>query len=151
MIINNLFYIITTVWLATISGVLIWFVLRLNAIIKGSDGKGLLRTLDNITKIEKENKEVLDKLIKDLAKLAEDGHLHIQKVGLVRFNPFNETGGDHSFSLALLDGKDQGFVITGLHTRERTRLYVKPVNNLKSEYELSNEEKKALEKASKKR
>jgi len=72
---------------------------------------------------------------------------HFQKLGLIRFNPFNETGGNNSFSLVLLDGKNNGWVMTGLHTRERTRLYVKPIKNLKSEYELSDEEKKALEKA----
>lgn len=73
--------------------------------------------------------------------------MNVQKIGLVRFNPFNETGGDHSFSLALLDGNGNGFVMTGLHTRERTRLYIKPIRNLKSEYELSQEEQKAIKEA----
>ena len=63
---------------------------------------------------------------------------------MVRFNPFSEMGGDHSFSVALLDGHDTGIIITGLHTRERTRVYIKPVNKGKSEYDLSKEELKAL-------
>ena len=49
--------------------------------------------------------------------------------------------------MAMLNGKDTGVVITGLHTRERTRLYVKPISRGKSEYELSLEEKKAIAKA----
>jgi len=55
--------------------------------------------------------------------------------------------GDHSFSLALLDGKDTGVVITGLHTRERTRVYMKAIKAGKGEHELSEDEKKALAKA----
>jgi hypothetical protein len=68
-------------------------------------------------------------------------------VGLIRFNPFNEIGGDHSFSLAILDGGDNGIIITGLHTRDRTRIYAKQVNKGKSDLELSTEEQKALLKA----
>ncbi len=82
-----------------------------------------------------------------LSFLEGDGKRHIQKVGLVRFNPFKELGGDHSFSLAILDGEDSGVIITGLHTRDRTRVYMKKVYKGKSEYDLSTEEKKALESA----
>jgi hypothetical protein len=73
----------------------------------------------------------------------------IQHIGLVRYNPFNETGGDHSFSLALLDRNNNGFVLTCLHTRDRTRVYLKPTVNGESSYELSTEEKKALKEANK--
>ena len=58
-------------------------------------------------------------------------------------------GGDHSFSVALLNGKGTGIIITGLHTRERTRVYVKDIKQGKSEVELSQEEKKALRLAQK--
>ena len=71
----------------------------------------------------------------------------MQKYGFVRFNPFGDMGGDHSFCLALLNGKHTGFVLTGLHTRERTRVYVKHIKRGKSEYDLSKEERKALEQA----
>ena len=84
-----------------------------------------------------------------LAVLEEDGKSHIQKVGLARFNPFKELGGDHSFSLAILDSRDSGVVITSLHTRDRTRVYMKDIKKGKSDSELSAEEKKALSKAQK--
>ena len=84
-----------------------------------------------------------------LAVLEEDGKSHIQKVGLARFNPFKELGGDHSFSLAILDSRDSGVVITSLHTRDRTRVYMKNIKKGKSDSELSAEEKKALSKAQK--
>lgn len=73
---------------------------------------------------------------------------HIQKVGLVRFNPFPDTGGDQSFSLAILDGHDDGFVISSLHGRDYTRIFAKPVKNGKGEkFELSQEEQLAITKA----
>lgn len=81
--------------------------------------------------------------------LEKDGISHVQKIGLVRFNPFRELGGDHSFSLAILDGSDSGVVITGLHTRDRTRIYMKDIKKGKTNLELSNEERKALVEAQK--
>lgn len=71
----------------------------------------------------------------------------VQKVGMVRFNPFSEVGGDQSFSVALLDGSNNGIVITSLYIREGNRVYGKPVNNGQSKYQLSDEENKAVEKA----
>ena len=71
-------------------------------------------------------------------------HNYVQRVGLIKFNPFNESGGDHSFSLALLDGDKNGIIITSLHTRERTRLYLKEVFSGKVKVKLSEEEEKAL-------
>jgi hypothetical protein len=68
-------------------------------------------------------------------------------VGIVRFNPFSEVGGDQSFSIALLNENDDGVVITSLYTRQENRVYGKPIKNSQSEYSLSEEEKKAIEKA----
>jgi hypothetical protein len=99
--------------------------------------------------------EVTSKEIAEIGKridyLEEDGKLHVQKIGLVRFNPFKELGGDHSFSLAILDAQDSGIVITSLHTRDRTRVYMKDVKKGKSDSELSVEEKRALSNAEKRR
>lgn len=69
----------------------------------------------------------------------------VQKIGVVRFNPFSNTGGDQSFALAFLDGQDSGIVVLSLHGREGTRIYVKPIKVGKSLYELSKEEKQAIE------
>lgn len=73
-----------------------------------------------------------------------------QRMGFVRFNPFAETGGDQSFSVSLLDAKGSGIVFTGLHTREKTRVYAKPIVNGVSKSTLSKEEQKAIEIAMKK-
>jgi hypothetical protein len=89
----------------------------------------------------------IDRLSQSLEKLQDEMMGGYQKTGLIRFNPFKEIGGDQSFSLALLDGENSGFVITGLYGRELNRVYVKPIKKGKSTYSLSEEEKKAIEKA----
>jgi len=71
----------------------------------------------------------------------------IQKVGLVRFNPFGDTGGDQSFAIALLDVHNNGFVISSLHGRGGTRMYAKKVDKGTSAHHLSEDEKKALAQA----
>ena len=83
----------------------------------------------------------------ELKKLQEKNISNIQGIGMVRFNPFKETGSDQSFSLAILDGNDSGVVITSLYTREENRVYGKSVKEGKSEYQLSEEEKRAIDKA----
>ena len=71
----------------------------------------------------------------------------LQKVGIVRFNPFKEIGGDQSFSIAVLDADNNGFVITSHYGRESNRVYAKPVGNGNSSYPLSKEEQEAINKA----
>lgn len=88
-----------------------------------------------------------EKLSEELENLKKEGRFAVQKVGIVRFNPFSGVGGDQSFSIALLDGNDNGMVITSLYTREGNRIYGKPVKSSSSEYLLSGEEKQAIEKA----
>lgn len=68
-------------------------------------------------------------------------------VGIVRFNPFQETGGDQSFSVAFLDDEGNGVVITSLYSRDGTRVYAKPIQNGQSPYPLMDEEIEALRRA----
>ncbi len=71
----------------------------------------------------------------------------IQRVGVVRFNPFADTGGDQSFAIALLDDKGGGVVLSGLYARGGVRVYAKPVSGGRSEYTLSTEEQQAIAQA----
>jgi len=89
----------------------------------------------------------LEKISQEIENLKKESKFSIQKVGIVRFNPFSKVGGDQSFSIALLDGNNSGIVITSLYTREGNRVYGKPINNGKSQYSLSQEEIKAVEAA----
>jgi hypothetical protein len=71
----------------------------------------------------------------------------LQWTGVVRYNPFEDTGGDQSFAIALVDGEGNGVVISSLHSREQTRVYAKPLRNWDSTYQLSEEEKEAIARA----
>ena len=67
----------------------------------------------------------------------------LQHVGLVRFNPFEDTGSDQSFVVALLDAQHDGFVVSSRHGRGSTRVFAKPVSAGVSTHQLSNEEGEA--------
>jgi hypothetical protein len=92
-------------------------------------------------------KEKFEEISKELRSLKENDNFCMQKIGMIRFNPFKEVGGDQSFSLAVLDGKDNGFVITSYYSRKENRIYGKPLKNGQSDYPLSNEEVSAIDKA----
>jgi len=91
--------------------------------------------------------EKYKELSEELKKTEKENMSNFQKIGVVRFNPFKEVGSDQSFSIAILDGNDNGVVITSLYTRDESRVYGKPIKAGVSEYNLSDEEKKAIEKA----
>lgn len=132
------------IWLFVLSVYVAKIVTSLQKLTKGLDNGNLINVLNKILKKEKTNRDDIASLNKGLDRLVSEVEGHTQKVGLVKFNPFKELGGEHSFSLALLNGKNTGIIITSLHTRERTRVYIKEVKNGKIAYDLSTEEKQAL-------
>ena len=104
--------------------------------------------LEGVLKQTHTAKTDIAKLKEQYATIEQQGQFHIQKIGLLRFNPFKDTGGDQSFILALLDAKETGVVISGLYSRSGTRWYAKKVINGRGvEYELSEEEKKTIKEA----
>jgi len=98
---------------------------------------------EELSKLKEENKKIKE----EVRKLKEEKKLFLQNIGVVRFNPFSDEGGNQSFSLALLSGEGNGVAITSLYTKEGNRIYGKPVKNGKSEYSLSKEEEKAIQAA----
>jgi hypothetical protein len=70
--------------------------------------------------------------------------LALQKVGVVRFNPFQDSGGDQSFAIAVLDQGGSGVVLSSLHGRAETRIFAKQVTNGRSKHSLSDEEQQAI-------
>lgn len=133
MNINLILTVIAIVWLIVLTGFMVWTYSIFKDLIKISKNKEFSNNTKEIKSIWSEVN-----LIKDSSKL------NLQKIGLVKFNPFNEAGGNNSFSLTLLDGNKNGIIITSLHARERTRLYLKEVIEGKAKIELSNEESKSL-------
>ena len=101
----------------------------------------LRKYLDDVKEIKKDNSEIkayYTKLDSDIASC-------IQKVGLVRYNAFKDVGSDLSFAIALLDRNNNGVVLNGLYGSESSNIYAKPIKNGQSKYQLSDEEKSALE------
>ncbi len=82
-----------------------------------------------------------------LAGMETRGGRAIQHVGVVRYNPFDDTGSNQSFALALVDADGNGVVLSSLHSRQQTRVYLKEVIGGQSEAQLSGEETEALRRA----
>ena len=148
---NNLYPIfgIICLWLLILS--VLWYRFyyvyrKLVTKVGSGDIKNILEKL--LINVDANTKDVKD-IYKRIKNIEDKDKLHIQKIALVKFNPFSELGGDHSFCLAVLNDNNTGVIITGLHTRERTRVYIKEIKNGKSTLELSTEEKKALDNAQK--
>lgn len=115
--------------------------------MEGNDAKSLEDTLikrldqiDDLMESDKENKEAIQVVLDHL-------DATYQKVGLVKYDAFNEMGGKLSFSLALLNRKNDGFIINAMHSREGCYTYIKEIINGNSVILLSEEEKEALAEA----
>jgi hypothetical protein len=117
---------------------------RLDGLTRGNDGASLGAVLEShVDKIYAVARE-LDDLSARSAMLEAAGRRAIQRVGLVRFNPFEDTGGNQSFALAMTDVSGNGFIVSSLHTRTGTRVYAKAVTDGRSDGALSEEETEAL-------
>lgn len=134
---------------------------------------GLIINTIRISKIKRENKELITKLDGTDIKENLKDYIHrveaveqktdtiinycknlentltgcIQKVGIIRYSAFRDTGSDLSFALALLDDKNNGVILNGIYSREMSNIYAKPVVDGEATYTLSEEEKQALQKA----
>ena len=100
---------------------------RFAGLTRGADGESLEAILDaHLDKVYAVAREV-DDLAARSAVLEATQRRAFQRVGLVRFNPFEDTGGNQSFALALLDAHGDGFVVSSLHARAGTRVYAKAI------------------------
>lgn len=141
-------FIFLGLWLCVVT----FFAVRLsshyNNLVKDTNKRTLQTILESLLKDIEVAKKDIAMLAQQYDTILSEGNFHIQKIGLLRFNPFKDTGGDQSFILALLDGKDTGVVLSGLYSRSGTRWYAKKVKNGKGvEHELSDEEKQAIKEA----
>lgn len=128
-------------------------IIRLNKItkqyktlLKGVDGKNLEQLMLNNAKTLEQAIFKLE-IMEDRLKNVEQATVKsIQRVGIVRFNAFQEMGGDLSYSLALLDQKGNGVIVSSIYGRDEARTYAKPIKAGKSTYQLSEEEELAIQK-----
>lgn len=140
--------IVAFVWLIVLS-VIIWSLRNhYKRLIEIGGKKDLQGILEKVLDRLEEDRVNIGQLNKLIEKIIYESEFHIQKVGLVRFNPFTDTGGDQSFILSLLDKNNNGIVISSLHARATTRWYAKNIVLGKGkDIELSKEEEKAIKEA----
>ena len=151
---NSLPLLILVVILIVWNGILSYLFYRiwtsLQKVSTGDKKETIIELLSKVLEHEKRLSQNLADTNKKVEDLIFDSQFYIQKIGLVRFNPFNDTGGDQSFILALIDAEESGVVISGLHTSNGTRWYAKKISNGHGvEHELSNDEVKAIKSATK--
>jgi len=118
---------------------------RLLRLTRGSEDGNLEDVLDSHLDTVARVLDDVDELAARSAMLEARGQRAFSRIGLVRFNPFEDTGGNQSFALALLDGREDGIVLSSLHTRAVTRIYAKAVSGGRSDGALSDEESQAVE------
>lgn len=136
------------IWLAILS----FFVYKTKShysnLIRRTKGQKIDEILDSILEQDSLFKKDLISLRKELDLVVKESQFYYHKIGLVRFNPFGRTGGDQSFVLALLDKEDRGITLNFIYTHEGIRVYAKKVKDGKGEeYDLSEEEHKAIKQA----
>lgn len=146
LVLGSIFF----VWLIVLSSVFFVFMRNYRKLVRettGSDLKDIWQTYVN--RLESTQKGLTD-LVNVVNEMKETDKKHLQKVSVVRFNPFSDTGGDQSFAISLLNSHGDGVVFSSLHGREGTRVYGKSVERFKNAgYEFSKEEGEAINNAAK--
>ncbi|MEW9667483.1 DUF4446 family protein [Ammoniphilus sp. 3BR4] len=142
-----IFVILLLVWII-VTWVRLWKLRKqFNQLLEGTEKENLESLLeklfDRIYLLEQEH--CIQK--ESLGQMADTLQRKKGNVGVVRFNAFANEGSDLSFSIAFIDDKADGFVMTSIFGREESRTYAKPLENGKSSYHLTEEEMQAIEKA----
>ena len=116
----------------------------MNKLGNGNNIEEMLKVyINEVEKVVNKNEEIISyckRLDKNVSKC-------IQKIGMVRYNAFRDTGSDLSFTLALLNEENSGVVLNGIYARDTSNIYAKPIEKGQSKYVLSEEEKEAINRA----
>ena len=114
---------------------------------RGAGVEKLDQLLENVMERTDLGSREIETLRDQLMLLGRHVESHLQQVGVVRYNAFDDTGGDQSFAVALLDANGNGAIFNGLYHRKDCRVFAKPVRDWKSTYSMSDEEIEAIRKA----
>ena len=117
---------------------------RLDSFVRGKDGASLEQEINELFEDNRYLKSVTDRNKKDIRILYKRMETTYQKMGLVKYDAFNHIGGQLSFSLALLDENNNGFIINYVHSTEGCYSYTKEIKNGESALTLGKEEAEAL-------
>ncbi len=118
-----------------------------NFMEKLGDGKNIKEDLEKyMTRVSTTEEEIrkLSVYYKDLDKKTKKC---LQKIGIVRYNAYKDTGSDLSFAVCLLDEKNNGVVFNGIYSRDMSNIYAKPIENGTSKYKITPEEQEAINRA----
>lgn len=143
-------YGIIGLWLTVLTALLVRMLLHYKNLTANVSKKDLISSLNHLISVSERNSKDLEILGEKLNHEIAENKKHLQKIGFKRYNPFTDTGGDQSFTAALLDDLGDGIMISSLHSRENTRLYAKKVEGGKVENQtLSKEEQEVIKQAQK--
>lgn len=120
---------------------------RLNNYLNKSSAKNIEGLINDYLKKVELSLSNEQELKERILKLENEMLTCVKKVSIMRYNPFEEMGSNQCYAVALLNDKNDGFIINGIHDRDGSRTYAKPINKGVSEYKLSKEENEVLEDA----
>ncbi len=120
---------------------------RYDAMMNGQGVENLEQVIGDLQRRMSEREQEAASGTAEMARLSEVVRLAKGKVGVVRYNAFQGQGNDLSFSVAIVNDQQDGVVISGIHNREETYVYAKPLDKGTSTYSLSDEERKAISQA----
>lgn len=147
MVFNSIIAIIV-VWLTVLTVLVIRSVSHYNRLSDGITKAGLREVLEAILRTLHSVRCKVDVTEKQVDKLSTEGENHLHRFGIMRFNPFADTGGSQSFAISILNKKKNGIVMTSMYGRNGNRWYVKEIVAGKGkDIALSKEEESAIEQA----
>lgn len=120
---------------------------RLKKFMKGKDAQSFEKEIVGLYEDNKFLKNMVDSNKRDIRDLNKRFTKAFQKVGLVKYDAYQQMGGLLSFSLAILDEENNGLILNSVHSTEGCYTYTKEVKNGTCKLELSNEERVALDQA----
>ena len=117
---------------------------RLNAMMRGATGMNIEEMLANVAGSVELSGRRMEGLEQAVGVLQAQIPGCLQRVGMVRYDAFDDVGGEQSFSLALLDRESNGVILTSVYSRMDVRVYAKAIRGGKPSHSLSDEELRAL-------
>jgi hypothetical protein len=136
---------LTILWLTVLSITVFKVLNHYRKLIRGVSSESLQGVWEKYLEKEKQNEEQINNLLRDVLAIQEKSRSYIQRLGVTRFNPFNDAGGNQSFAATLLDENGTGMLLSSLHGRDLTRVYAKPVKGYKPDgFDFSQEEQDAV-------
>jgi hypothetical protein len=144
----SILFLLHIFWTTVLTVIIIRVTRHYNRLTGQTTKTGLVNILESILETQSRIEKQSAQHGRGISELQDTGLMHVQRLGIVRFNPFSDTGGSQSFTLALLDGQDNGVVMTSLYARTGNRWYIKKVRTGKGvDVELSREEQDAIRSA----